>query len=204
MKKLVSLLLVIAAALCLTTCAERLPEPEPDYLVLMVKAAIAGDVDAGRSLQAARDVSSQSAQADFVPVSFDELYLLSRYIEYRYGSYRCSDDLRFCAGELVLNRVASPEYPDTLEAVIFQPGELGEIDTAAFAVCLNPTRPCVNVALRLLMGERQMENSVVIESARPANDIYAMFCDRLLGNTYYYKSENLELYTGDTSVDVTN
>ncbi len=204
MKKLVSLLLVIAAALCLTTCAERLPEPEPDYLALMVKAAIAGDVDAGRSLQAARDVSSQSAQADFVPVSFDELYLLSRYIEYRYGSYRCSDDLRFCAGELVLNRVASPEYPDTLEAVIFQPGELGEIDTATFAVCLNPTRPCVNVALRLLMGERQMENSVVIESARPANDIYAMFCDRLLGNTYYYKSENLELYTGDTSVDVTN
>lgn len=204
MKKLVSLLLVIAAALCLTTCAERLPEPEPDYLALMVKAAIAGDVDAGRSLQAARDVSSQSAQADFVPVSFDELYLLSRYIEYRYGSYRCSDDLRFCAGELVLNRVASPEYPDTLETVIFQPGELGEIDTAAFAACLNPTRPCVNVALRLLMGERQMENSVVIESARPANDIYAMFCDRLLGNTYYYKSENLELYTGDTSVDVTN
>lgn len=204
MKKLVSLLLVIAAALCLTTCAERLPEPEPDYLALMVKAAIAGDVDAGRSLQAARDVSSQSAQTDFVPVSFDELYLLSRYIEYRYGSYRCSDDLRFCAGELVLNRVASPEYPDTLETVIFQPGELGEIDTAAFAACLNPTRPCVNVALRLLMGERQMENSVVIESARPANDIYAMFCDRLLGNTYYYKSENLELYTGDTSVDVTN
>lgn len=198
MKKLVSLLLVIAAALCLTTCAERLPEPEPDYLALMVKAAIAGDVDAGRSLQAAREASSQSAQADFVPVSFDELYLLSRYIEYRYGSYRCSDDLRFCAGELVLNRVASPEYPDTLEAVIFQPGELGEIDTAAFAACLNPTRPCVNVALRLIMGERQMENSVVIESARPANDIYAMFCDRLLGNTYYYKSANLELY-GDTS-----
>lgn len=194
MKKLVSMLLIIAAAISLTTCAERLPDPSPDYLALMVKAAASGDIDTGRALEAARNADSESAAADFVPVSFDELYLLSRYIEFRYGSYRCSDDLRFCAGELVLNRMASPEYPDELEAVILQPGELGDIDPAAFAACVQPQRRCVNIALRLLLGERQMESSVVIESTRPANDIYAMFCDRLLGNTYYYKSANAELY----------
>ena len=28
-----------------------------------------------------------------------------------------------------------------------------------------------------------------------------MFCDRLLGNTYFYKSDALELYRGDGTVD---
>ena len=40
-----------------------------------------------------------------------------------------------------------------------------------------------------------LEPSVVLQTDYPASGIYAMFCDRLLGNTYFYKSENLELYT---------
>ncbi len=57
------------------------------------------------------------------------------------------------------------------------------------------------MALRLLLGERMLEPSVVLLTDYPADGIYAMFCDRLLGNTYFYKSDALELYCGDGTVD---
>ena len=49
MKRLISLILVIFAALCLTTCAESIPEPEPDYLYIMACSATAGDISRGLS-----------------------------------------------------------------------------------------------------------------------------------------------------------
>lgn len=196
MKKLFAMLLSMAAALALTTCAAAIPEPEPDYLALMTDAAMRGDVSAGREAESLRAIAQADA-ADYSPVSFDELYLLSRYICARYGSFRCTDELRLCAGEVMLNRVASPEYPDSLEAVIFQPGQIDPIDRKAFDACRTPTRECVMAALRLLLGERMLEPSVVLMTDYPAKDVYAMFCDSLLGNTYLYKSENLTLYAED-------
>lgn len=194
MKKPFCLLLAVCCALCLTTCAMVQPEPEPDYLAIMAGAAAKGDVRTGREAEQLRALSA-AGDADYIPVSFDDLYLLSRILYFRYGSYRCSDELRLCAGEVMLNRVASPEYPDNLMDVIYQSGQLNAIDAEAFDACLYPSRECVAVALRLLLGERMLEPSVVLQTDYPASGIYAMFCDRLLGNTYFYKSENLELYT---------
>ena len=104
MKKLFILLMAFAAALCLTTCAQTQPEPEPDYLDAMVRAAARGDVRAGHTAESMRELS-QGKSEDYVPVSFDDLYTLSRYIYLKYGSYRCSDELRLCAGEVVLNSI---------------------------------------------------------------------------------------------------
>ncbi len=199
-KKLFILLMAFAAALCLTTCAQTQPEPEPDYLDAMVRAAARGDVRAGHTAESMRELS-QGKSEDYVPVSFDDLYTLSRYIYLKYGSYRCSDELRLCAGEVVLNRVASPEYPNSIEGVICQSGQVNAVDTRAFDACREPSAECVRVALRLLLGERMLEPSVVLLTDYPADGIYAMFCDRLLGNTYFYKSDALELYRGDGTVD---
>lgn len=200
MKKLFILLMTLAAAVCLTTCAQTQPEPEPDYLDAMVHAAASGDVRAGHSAQSLRELSQGNAD-DYIPVSFDDLYTLSRYIYLKYGSYRCSDELRLCAGEVVLNRVASPEYPNSIEGVICQSGQVNAVDTRAFDACREPSPECVRVALRLLLGERMLEPSVVLLTDYPADNIYAMFCDRLLGNTYFYKSDALELYRSKGTVD---
>lgn len=188
MKKLCVLILTLAAALGLTTCARSLPEPEPDYLDAMLRAAVIGDVRAGHRAQRQRDESG-SAAPDYIPVSFDELYLLSRYIYLQYGSYRCSDELRLCAGEVMLNRVAAEGYPNSLEGVICQQGQEGSVSVHDFDACRTPSRECARVALRLLLGERMLEPSVVIISAGARDGIYAMFCDRLLGNTYFYRSD---------------
>lgn len=193
MKKLIALLAALAAALGLTTCAMPLPEPEPDYLDAMLRAAVLGDVRAGHRAQARRD-ASHADDADYIPVSFDELYILSRYIYLEYGSYRCSDELRLCGGELMLNRLASSEYPNSLEGVICQAGEEGSVSMRALDACRTPSSACARVSLRLLMGERMLEPAVVLVDDTARDGVYAMFCDRLLGNTYFYKSENPALY----------
>lgn len=200
MKKLIVLIAALAAALGLTTCAMPLPEPEPDYLDAMLRAAVLGDVRAGHRAQILRD-ESQRGEADYVPVSFDELYLLSRYIYLEYGSYRCSDELRLCAGEVMLNRLASSEYPNSLEAVICQPDETGSVSMREFDACRTPSGACARVSLRLLMGERMLEPAVVGIDDAPHEGLYAMFCDRLLGNTYFYKSENPALYAAPGALD---
>lgn len=193
MKKLVLLIVALLAALGLTTCGQALPEPQPDYLEAMICAAIIGDVRAGHNAEKLRGIS-EVGNDEYIPISFDELYLLSRYIYVKFGNARCSDELRLCAGEVVLNRVASPEYPNSIEGVICQPGQVNAVDVHALDACRTPSEECVRVALRLLQGERMLEPSVVLLTDYPAKDIYAMFCDRLFGNTYFYKSENLQLY----------
>jgi len=193
-KKFISLAAAALLVFFLSTCARRPEEPEPDYLGMMMQAAQQGDVETGRQAQQLWETSLAKNKGDGQAVPFDQLYLLSRLIHFKYGHYRYSDELRMCAGEVILNRVASPEYPDTMEKVIFQKGIEDEVDEAAFSLCISPSRDCVRAAARLLQGERMLEPEVVLETHYPAKGVYAVFCDDLLGNTYFFKSEHPELY----------
>lgn len=197
MKKYFSLTAAVCLALCLSTCARKPEEPEPDYPAIMAQAAQEGDVEKGRLAGELYIMSREEKGQEPPDFDFDQLYLLSRAIHCKYGHYRYSDELRMCAGEVILNRMDSPEYPDSMEAVLFQQGQCSELDMEEFESCLEPSRACVQTALRLLQGERMLEPEVVLETHYPAKGVYAVFCDDLLGNTYFYKSENLELYTGE-------
>lgn len=197
MKKLISLAAAMCLVFSLSTCA-RHKEPEPDYVEMMMQAAQQGDRAAGRQAEQLYRMKLEESGQEESCVSFDQLYLLARAIHFKYGHYRYSNELRMCAGEVLLNRVASPEYPDTLEEVLFQPGQVEDIDRQAFEECVSPSRNCVEAAYRLLRGERMLEPEVVLETHYPAGKVYAMFCDNLLGNTYFYKSEHLELYRDST------
>ena len=193
-EKFISLAAAALLVFFLSTCARRPEEPEPDYLGMMMQAAQQGDVETGRQTQQLWETSLAKKKGEEQALSFDQLYLLSRLIHFKYGHYRYSDELRMCAGEVILNRMASPEYPDTMEKVIFQKGIEDEVDEAAFSLCVSPSRNCVRAAARLLQGERMLEPEVVLETHYPSKEIYAVFCDDLLGNTYFYKSEHPELY----------
>ena len=194
MKKYISLAAAALLVFFLSTCARKPEEPEPDYPGMMMQAAQQGDVDAGRQAQRLWEQSLAESGEEGKVMDFDQLYLLSRLIHFKYGHYRYSNELRMCAGEVMLNRMASPEYPDTLEEVIFQKGIEEEVDEEAFALCVSPSKDCVKAASRLLQGERMLEPEVVLEKHYPAAGVYAMFCNDLLGNTYFYKSEHPELY----------
>ena len=118
------------------------------YLEEMAEAAAAADVQAGHAAEASR-AAALEAGGSGEPISFDELYLLSRVIDCEAGSDWLTDDFRLCVGEVVLNRVASPEFPDTLREVVYQRGQYNVVNAPRFA-SLAPRRACVDAALRLL------------------------------------------------------
>lgn len=162
------------------------------YLGLMAEAAAEGDEEAGRAAEASR-AAALAAGGEGSPLSFDELLLLSRVIDAMAGSDWLSDDFRMCVGEVVLNRVASPEFPDTLAEVVYQRGQYTVVNSARFAA-LVPRRECVEDALRLLLGERHMVPAVVYQSDCIQGELFTMFPDRRLGSTYFCLSRNIELY----------
>ena len=109
------------------------------------------------------------------------------------GSDWLTDDFRMCVGEVVLNRVASPEFPDTIRGVVYQRGQYSVVNSPRFE-SLAPRRECVDAALRLLQGERHMVPGVVYQADYLQGELFSVYFDRRLGNTYFCLSENLELY----------
>ena len=59
---------------------------------------------------------------------------------------------------------------------------------------MKPGTDCVNVALKLLQGERRMVPAVVYQSDQIQGELFSMYSDRRLGNTYFCLSPNLDLY----------
>ena len=163
------------------------------YLNEMLAAAERGDIAAGRTAGSNRR-AVQEAQGDTDgAVDFDELYLLAKLIYADAGSYWLSEDFRFCVGEVVMNRVASPEFPDSVSAVIYQKGQYSAVSAPGFAE-LVPPRDCIDIALRLLQGERKMVPSVVFQSNTIQGELFSVYYDWHLGMTYFCVSPNIELY----------
>ena len=163
------------------------------YLADMIAAAEVGNVKAGRTAEANRNAAIDSIGSAEEKLSFDDLYLLSRLIYFEAGSVWLDEEFRFCVGEVVLNRVASPEFPDTLYGVVYQKGQYPVVSSPGFA-SMKPGKECVDIALRLLQGERHMVPSVVYQSDSIQGELFGMYSDMRLGNTYFCLSSNLELY----------
>lgn len=181
--------------LLLTICASAAFETEVNYMDLMISAAVEGDLDAGREAQLLRDEKIESTGADYEQLDFDELYLLSKIIEAEAGSDWLSDEWKMSVGEVVLNRVASPEFPDTVEEVIFQRGQYYSRSSVFFSTLL-PSKRSVDAAVRLLCGERVLEEeSVVFQSNYVlGSGIFLELEDEKLGSTYLCYSYYPEIY----------
>lgn len=163
------------------------------YLEEMLSAAAEGDVKSGRDAEDGRNSAIDAVASDEQKISFEELYLLSRVIYSEAGSEWLDEDFRLCVGEVVLNRMESPEFPDSMHDVVYQKGQYSGVNSAKFAN-LKPGKDCVNVALKLLQGERRMVPAVVFQSDYVQGEIFSMYCDRSLGNTYFCLSANIDLY----------
>ena len=56
-------------------------------------------------------------------IDSNDLYILSHIINAEAGDDNCSHDLRIAVGSVVLNRVADPDFPDTIHDVVFDEGQ---------------------------------------------------------------------------------
>lgn len=132
---------------------------------------------------------------DVQNISYDDLNLLSKIMYAEAGSEWLSDEWKMCVGEVVLNRVASPEFPNTLAAVLAQPGQYYGANSSYFRN-LQPSARCVELAARLLDGERVLNNPAVVFQAnfRQGSGVHTRLYDSKLGYTYFCYSSHPELY----------
>ena len=187
MKKLLFTLTLLALLGFLSGCA-WLEKPTPDYRATLLDCVVRADTEAGRAAARARDAYLEESGSNEARIDFDELLLLSRFLTLHAGDERLSEEQRLCTGEVLLNRVASPEFPDTLPEVL-------ALDKTALHGEIQPDRRCAEAAWELLSGRRLLDSRVVWQSeGRPHGTVYATFCDRYYRVTYFCLTEHPELY----------
>jgi len=191
---LVSFVLLILIIMLLSLKASAV-EPEPDYMAVMIATAIVGDADCGHQAEELRNAKIDAQGLTYAKVSWDDLYLLSKIIYAEAGSYWLSDEWKMCVGEVVLNRVASPEFPNTISEVIYQDGQYYNMSSGYFQK-LRPDARCVDIAKRLLEGERILNDPSVVFQANftQGSGTHTALYDRQLGWTYLCYSSKPELY----------
>lgn len=96
------------------------------------------------------------------PYDEEELSLLAHLINAEAGSDWCTDDMQYYVGSVVLNRMASDRYPDTMYDVIYQKGQYACINNGH----INKT-PCDRaweIAEDLLVNGSVLPSKVVYQA----------------------------------------
>ena len=191
--KRVFAILTLIALLAVPAAAEY--DAKENYMAQMMAAAQTGDLAAGAEAEARRAEKIEALGLTYPTVHFEELYLLSKIIYAEAGSAWLPMDWKMAVGEVVLNRVASPEFPDTMREVLEQPGQYYGKSSSYFNL-LKPSAECVEAARRLLEGARVLgEPGVVFQSNyRLGSGVYLELKDQYLGSTYLCWSSFPELY----------
>lgn len=161
----------------------------------MRECCLSGDVAAGRDAESNRNAKIAALNLDVPEISFDELFELSKTITNEAGSSWIPMDWKMMVGEVVLNRVASVEFPNTVIEVIHQKGQYSGANSSHFDSMV-PFEDCVDAAIRLLSGERLINDvSVVFQSEhRQGSGTYLELYDSYYGYTYLCYSNHPELY----------
>ena len=194
MKRLIMIIPALVLVFTLSGRAQAAFDGSVDYAQEMVNACATGDWEAGYAAQQARDEKIAELGLSEVSYNFEDLMLLSKIIYAEAGSVWLSDEWKMCVGEVVLNRVASPEFPDTIKDVLEQPGQYYGQNSRYFNSLL-PSERCVQCAIRLLNGERLLEPSVVFQANFTQGSGTHLACyDKYLGWTYFCYSSKQELY----------
>ena len=192
----------ILLAICAAALMAALPvpaaadySPRVDYMDRMLEAVCAGDYAAGSEAAARRAEKIEAMGLAYAQVDFEELWLLSKIIYAEAGSVWLPMDWKMSVGEVVLNRMASPEFPDTMREVLEQPGQYYGKNNWYFDHLL-PSPECARAALRLLEGERVLGDTAVVFQANfpQGGGVFRELQDQWLGSTYLCYSIRPELY----------
>lgn len=183
MKKLI-LLFALTVALTATVNAHA----DTDYMQLMIDAAVSGDYEAGCEAAESRNAKIDAMGLDYAKIDFDDLYWLSRLIYAEVGADWMPDELQQQVASVVINRVASDCYADTVYDVIFeqidgvyqyQPAYSGSIHNS-------PDERAVKNALYVLTNGSVFADGVVTQSLWIYGTLHATYIDPVLGSVIYF------------------
>lgn len=92
----------------------------------------------------------------------EQIDMLAHLLMGECGADYCTDDLHYYVGSVVLNRIESDLFPDTLEEVIFQPGQYE--CTWVGGYYQEPTDRCYKIAEELLKDGSVLPSNVVFQA----------------------------------------
>lgn len=170
-------------------------DPETDYMQEMLRCVQKGETENGVEAAEARKRKIEALGLDYAIIDYRELEMLSKLIEIEAGSCWLPAEWKMAVGEVVLNRMASPEFPDTMLEVIEQPGQYYGQGSPIFWSTL-PSAESVIAAKRLLEGERVLCDPGVVFQANfcLGSGVHTTLHDPQLGFTYFCYSSHPELY----------
>lgn len=101
-----------------------------------------------------------------------DLELLARAIYAEAGGDECSDETRVMVGNVILNRMNDPRYPDTMEEVLTQPLQYNTFDKTGVIWKDRSSDPdekdaverAYRCAERVLLGEKLLPDDVIFQS----------------------------------------
>ena len=134
---------------------------------------------------------------DFEPYTESDVELLARIMTAESGPY-WPDWAMMTVGEVVLNRVASPEFPDSIYDVLYQsnPIQYSPVFNGAWD-SISVSDHAMELARMLLEGERPVGDPSMVFQAlfSQGSQTLVTFYDTYLGSTTYFcTSYNRELY----------
>ena len=112
----------------------------------------------------------------------DDLYEFSCGINAEAGDEACSDDLRIAVGSVILNRVASDLFPNTIYEVLHQPGQYAPVANGTFYN--EPSEASVRIAKMLLEEGSQLPADCLFQANfEQGTGVYETF-ETIYGTTY--------------------
>lgn len=195
MRKLTAVFTAVCLMLSLIPCAGADYDPHIDYYDILLRAAANGDIEAGRAAEICRNEIIDKTHSKEPKISFEDLFLLAKIVYVEAGAEWIGMEHKMCVAEVVLNRVASPEFPNTVREVIYQEGQYEDPGSDYFEYYVTPGEECVEAALRVLLGERHLSKYVVYQSNfTQGGGVYAVYYDSYLGATYFCSTSHPEKY----------
>ena len=117
-------------------------------------------------------------------VNQDDLYWLSRILMLEMGCDWIPDSVQQMVASVVINRVNSPIYPNTIKDVIFQGGQYANQGMIASTV---PTQKVINNARYVLENGSTIPSNVLGQAGFPqGKGTYTTYYDSVLGTTTYF------------------
>ena len=92
-----------------------------------------------------------------IPLTLDNITLMARIIEAEAKGEGA--DGKVAVGNVILNRIKDENFPDTLEAVIYQPKQFQPVSNGA--INNTPSKKTVEVAIEVLQGKRILPDHIL-------------------------------------------
>lgn len=108
---------------------------------------------------------------------YADILMLSQIIYHESGGEWCGDTMKYYVGSVVLNRVESPLFPDSIHDVIYAPRQYCDVKN------IKPTKKCIDIAVDLVHNGSVLPSNVLYQANfKQGHGVY----EKILGVYFCY------------------